>query len=374
MREPLPHPFGDPRLLDLDRARAEWRAGRPIVGGAPGSLQLVAAVDTLRASALAVLVAGAPDGLRLETTAERARALGWVAEGPVVAACLPVDVTLDDLRALAGLGSAATTDARAPEIARGARLVSPVSGDAEAVALAKHARLLPTVVIAPASRSASAGVLAFDLAALAALDAPHAIAHERVGEARVPLAATPDARMVLFRDLRDAVEHVAVLVGDPPFEAVVETRVHSACLTGDLFGSLRCDCGDQLRGAVRRFAELGGGVLLYIAQEGRGIGLANKLRAYRLQDDAGLDTIEADRHLGFAGDERCYEVAARMLSELGVARVRLHTNNPRKIDALAGAGIEVAGFRTLAGAVTPHNERYLQVRRERAGHFTPDPE
>jgi GTP cyclohydrolase II len=146
-------------------------------------------------------------------------------------------------------------------------------------------------------------------------------------------------------------------------------RLHSACLTGDLFGSLRCDCGEQLRTAVRRIAELGGGIQLYLDQEGRGIGLANKLRAYAIQD-TGLDTLDADRHLGFRADERSYGVAAAMLGSLGVGPVQLLTNNPQKIAALRELGIDVIGRLSLITSTNVHNERYLRAKRERAGHLS----
>jgi GTP cyclohydrolase II len=139
-------------------------------------------------------------------------------------------------------------------------------------------------------------------------------------------------------------------------------------LTGDLLGSLRCDCGEQLRTAVARIETLGGGVLLYLDQEGRGIGLPNKLRAYVLQD-GGLDTVDADRHLGFLADERSYDVAAALLTELGYRRIRLLTNNPQKINALREHGIEVTGRVPLVTTSNTHNERYLRAKLERAGHL-----
>jgi GTP cyclohydrolase II len=192
-----------------------------------------------------------------------------------------------------------------------------------------------------------------------------------VSDARVPLAGHEDCRFVLFRDSRDGSEHVAVLIGTPDSATAVPVRLHSACLTGDLLGSLRCDCGDQLRTAVEDLAAAGGGLLLYLAQEGRGIGLANKLRAYRLQD-AGLDTIDADHHLGFEADERSYAVAAGMLRALGMLRIRLLTNNPQKIGSLREAGIEVVDSQLLLGGVNEYNVRYLRAKRERAGHLVPE--
>jgi GTP cyclohydrolase II len=194
----------------------------------------------------------------------------------------------------------------------------------------------------------------------------------RVSEAEVPLKASPDSRFVLFREPDGLREHVAVLIGDPGrWPAEVPTRLHSACLTGDLFGSLRCDCGEQLQNAVAAIAELGGGVLLYLDQEGRGIGLANKLRAYELQD-GGLDTVDADHVLGFGEDDRRYRVAVDMLASLSIRRVRLLTNNPHKMQALVDGGIEVASRSGLFGRVTRENRRYLEAKATRTGHLLDD--
>jgi GTP cyclohydrolase II len=144
-------------------------------------------------------------------------------------------------------------------------------------------------------------------------------------------------------------------------------RLHSACLTGDVFGSRRCDCGDQLKLALARLDEAGGGVILYLEQEGRGVGLVNKMRAYQLQDE-GLDTVDANTTLGFDDDERDYGVAARMLKMLGCTRVRLLTNNPAKLDSLAGAGIDVIGRLPLYTPINADNRRYLTAKLKRAGH------
>jgi GTP cyclohydrolase II len=194
---------------------------------------------------------------------------------------------------------------------------------------------------------------------------------ELVSRARVPLAEAVDCEIAVFREAHDLAEHVAVLIGRPNLTEPVPVRLHSACLTGDLLGSLRCDCGEQLRTAVARIASLGGGALLYLAQEGRGIGLPNKLRAYVLQD-AGLDTVDADQHLGFLADERRYDVAAALLLELGIARVELMTNNPQKIVALREHGIDVVGRISLVATTNTHNERYLRAKLERAGHLAED--
>jgi GTP cyclohydrolase II len=192
----------------------------------------------------------------------------------------------------------------------------------------------------------------------------------RVAEARVPLEGAPDARVVAFRAPDSGIEHLAILIGRP--EAANGTaplaRVHSECFTGDLLGSLRCDCGPQLRGALLRMAEEGAGVLLYLAQEGRGIGLVNKLRAYALQD-RGLDTVDANRALGWEADERNFLVAATMLEQLGIGAVRLLTNNPDKVAALEACGVAVARRESLIVAANGVNDFYLATKAARFGHY-----
>ena len=164
------------------------------------------------------------------------------------------------------------------------------------------------------------------------------------------------------------IEHLAIIIGEPDPAAPVLTRLHSECFTGDLLGSLRCDCGDQLRGAIQEIAAAGAGVLLYLAQEGRGIGLVNKLRAYELQD-RGLDTIDANEQLGFDADERVYLPAAQMLRDLNFARVRLLTNNPDKVSSLAACGVEVTDRVPHAFPSNRHNELYLKTKASRSGHL-----
>ena len=157
-------------------------------------------------------------------------------------------------------------------------------------------------------------------------------------------------------------------MGSPDFDAAVPTRLHSACLTGDLFGSLKCDCGDQLRETVKWMAENGGGVVLYLDQEGRGNGIANKIRAYAFQAK-GLDTYEADEVLGLAMDQRGFDFAAEMLRQLGISRVTLLTNNPEKIASLRRSGIEVSAHKRIFGRETSDNVHYLAAKRDKAGHL-----
>ncbi|APR51670.1 GTP cyclohydrolase II [Sphingomonas koreensis] len=187
-----------------------------------------------------------------------------------------------------------------------------------------------------------------------------------VTRARLPVAGAENAEIVAFRTPESPDEHVALLIGQPNGTAPL-VRLHSECLTGDVLGSLKCDCGPQLHAAIHAIAENGWGVLLYLRQEGRGIGLINKLRAYALQDQ-GFDTVDANTRLGFAVDARDFGVAGRMLRLLGQDRVRLLTNNPEKVAGLEATGIAVAERVPHSLPPNPHNERYLATKRDRTGH------
>jgi len=175
-------------------------------------------------------------------------------------------------------------------------------------------------------------------------------------------------RIVAFWNNRDGKEHIAMVHGDVVGASEVPTRLHSECLTGDALGSLRCDCRDQLEEALKRLGAMERGLLLYLRQEGRGIGLINKIRAYALQD-RGLDTGEANLALGFREDERDYAIAAHMIHSLGVGSVRLMTNNPEKIDRLRQLGVEVAGRIPHIMPPNPHNRFYLETKATRFGHW-----
>jgi GTP cyclohydrolase II len=163
-------------------------------------------------------------------------------------------------------------------------------------------------------------------------------------------------------------EHVAIVIGEPDTTKPVLVRLHSQCLTGDLLGSLRCDCGDQLRGAIQAIADNGGGVLVYLAQEGRDIGLINKLRAYALQD-LGVDTVDANEMLGFEADERVYAPAVEILRQLGIDSVRLLTNNPDKMKQLAAAGVNVVDRVSHVFPSNQHNASYLRTKADKTGHL-----
>ena len=196
---------------------------------------------------------------------------------------------------------------------------------------------------------------------------PHHICVRVVAVANLP-SRFGRFRIVAFWNNRDGKEHVALVHGDAMGAASVPTRLHSECLTGDAMGSLRCDCRDQLEVALRKLSAMPNGLVLYMRQEGRGIGLINKIRAYALQD-RGLDTIEANLRLGFADDERGYGVAAAMLRALGVDSARLLTNNPNKVEGLEAAGIHIVERVAHHMPTNPHNADYIATKKAKSGHL-----
>ncbi|AKM08511.1 GTP cyclohydrolase II [Pelagerythrobacter marensis] len=236
-----------------------------------------------------------------------------------------------------------------------------------ALELARIAGILPAFLVDPDQAGEAQPVAVSDLDVWA--DASALAISTR---ARLPVSASEDAEIVAFRSADDMREHVALIIGEQRSDAAPLVRLHSECLTGDILGSLKCDCGPQLDAALHAMAheaERGGwGVLLYLRQEGRGIGLVNKLRAYRLQDQ-GFDTVDANRRLGLPDEARDFPVAARMLELLGVHEIRLMTNNPAKVDALAASGITVTERIAHQLPDNPHNARYLATKRDRSGHL-----
>jgi GTP cyclohydrolase II len=353
--------FGSPDRVMVRRGLAEFRAGRPIIVSSGSSNIIALPVDGLDAARFAAFAAMcAPAQPKLVVSARRAHELGLDATAPVT---LPLPEHAD---AAAIYSLVADAD---PEPADGDTVRLAGASAAAAIDLAKFAQRLPALLVAEMK---SADVVAEPPLVAVTAEAIGKFRHDMVhsleiaGEAKVPLHGGIATRFVVFRDAVGG-GSVAVIVGKPDFSKPVPVRLHSACLTGDVFGSRRCDCGDQLRLAVTRLSEDGGGVILYLEQEGRGLGLSNKMRAYALQDE-GLDTVDANTTLGFDDDERDYGIAARMLQMLGCTRVLLMTNNPLKLDGLIEAGIEVSGRKALQAPINAHNRRYLTAKAMRAGH------
>lgn len=366
------------RLRAVNRAAGELRRGTPVLllddgPSGDGSLVLLPA-ETAGARGLAefaAVAAGAP--LLLLAPARAAALLRRPAVAGEVLALRTAPALLSP-EVLLGLADPTARQMLldTPQLAGEPPALAPA-----ALALAKLARLLPAVLAAPPrgdamAQAAALGLASVDAAAVLAHPNDSALGLRRVAEVAVPLDGAPDARIVAFRAPDAGIEHMAILVGRPEDAAArgeaVLVRVHSECFTGDLLGSLRCDCGPQLRGAIARMAAEGAGVLLYLAQEGRGIGLMNKLRAYTLQD-RGLDTVDANRALGWDADERNFLVATTMLRELGIDAVRLLTNNPEKVAALQQCGLRAVVREAHEFAPNGVNDHYLATKARRFGHL-----
>lgn len=361
-------------LRGVDRAIGELRRGRPLLLlGVRDRHALVASAELTTPAGLEEQrrLSGSEPGIAL--TRRRALALGLVSETDRGSGVLCLSLGKASAKTLRALADPLLPEPfTAGSLGSGTALAETTGALAKAaIELTKLAHLLPAAAISeiePAAEAAlPAEILRVPAAAVSAYRIAAAEALDRVSEARVPLFDAENARIITFRPRNGGFEHLAIVIGEPAPEAPVLVRLHSECLTGDLLGSLRCDCGDQLRGAIKTIAEAGSGVLLYLAQEGRGIGLANKLRAYGLQD-RGADTLEANEQLGFDPDERIFVPAASMLRMLGITRIRLLTNNPQKQQAMGRLGIDVAERVPLVIPANPHNADYLDTKARRFGH------
>ena len=359
-----------PRLRQVHRAASDLRRGVPVLIRDATPL-LILAAETAGADGLAELEAISDIPPVLVVAAARAAA---ILRAPLAAAAGLVAVALPDLlRKVDTFRRLADPIAAQPPI-RNALLVVPAPPLSDAaIALAKIGRLLPAIVAVELSGEAAAstaisGVIEVSAADILSYAEAEVAGLQEVVSADVPLLDAPDSRVVAFRSHGSAFEHLAIVIGRPENQEAPLVRIHSECFTGDLLGSMRCDCGEQLRGAIRRMAREGAGVLLYLAQEGRGIGLVNKLRAYGLQD-RGLDTMDANRALGWGADERNFLIGATMLRIMGINRIRLLTNNPEKLDAMAACGIEVTGREPHLFAPNGVNDEYLATKAARFGHM-----
>ncbi|RKT30493.1 GTP cyclohydrolase II [Roseovarius halotolerans] len=352
----------------LARARADLRMGVPVVLETAEGAALVLAAETLDGQRLADLRAlgGQPV---LAISARRAATLKARAyDGDIARIALPPDASLAWVLGVADPADDLKTPMKGP-------LLTVREGSADphrlALALVKSARLLPAALLLEletpetfAARHRLTSVPATEARALIAETSPL----HPVVSARLPLEVSEAGRLHIFRPEDGGEEHYAIEIGQPRRDVPVLARLHSACFTGDLMGSLKCDCGPQLRGALAQMGAAGAGVLLYLNQEGRGIGLANKMRAYSLQDQ-GFDTVEANHRLGFEDDERDFRIGADILKRMGFSSVRLMTNNPGKIAMMEDCGITVAERVPLKVGENPHNRDYLATKAAKSGHL-----
>jgi len=351
----------------LARARGDLRMGVPVVLTGEGRAALAIAVEALTPERLAALrMTGQPE---IALTARRAQTLKAIAyDGDVARFALPPTAGLDWLLALADPSDDLGWPMKGPF-----HTLRDGSADLHraAIRLAKSAHLLPAALLVPIrhplqlaeDQSLTLLTLSEIGAELDRLSPLHPVV-----DARLPMAAAEAGRVHIFRPEDGGAEHYAIEVGRPDRAAPVLARLHSACFTGDVLGSLKCDCGPQLRAALEAMGAEGAGVLLYLNQEGRGIGLANKMRAYSLQDQ-GFDTVEANHRLGFEDDERDFRIGADILRRMGFSAVRLLTNNPRKVDMLASCGLTVTERVPLRVGRTAQNAAYLATKAAKSGHL-----
>ena len=349
------------------RARADLRIGAPVALETSAGGALVMAAELATPDRLAAMARLGPIDLAL--SARRAATLKIAPyDGDLVRLAVAPDIDPARLRATIDPSRALETPLVGPFPAR---REGPSEAHRLALRLAKQARLLPAALVVPVDDVAAlAGPLGLTRVAPEDLDDADgfAVRLRCVSVARVPLEVAENARIHVFRPADGAEEHYAIEIGSPPRGAPVLSRLHSACFTGDLAGSLKCDCGPQLRAALDQIGADGAGVLLYLNQEGRGIGLANKLRAYALQD-SGFDTVEANHRLGFEDDELDFRLGTAILSAMGFSAVRLMTNNPGKVAAMRAAGIAVSERVPLKVGLNPHNAGYLAVKAAKSGHL-----
>jgi len=350
----------------LARARGDLRMGVPVVLVGKGAA-LVVAVEELTAERLADLRGfGTPVIALTDRRAKTMKARAY--DGDLARIALPANQGIDWVRSLADPADDLRWPMKGP---LSALREGPADLHRAALALAKSARLLPAVLVVDIP-DAAAVALRHDLSLLQVAEIGPELARlsplHAVSAARVPLSVAQAGRVHVFRPDDGGEEHYAIEIGRPDRSQPVLTRLHSACFTGDVLGSLKCDCGPQLHAALAQMGAEGAGVLLYLNQEGRGIGLANKLRAYSLQDQ-GFDTVEANHRLGFEDDERDFRIGADILRRMGFSAIRLMTNNPRKLDMMRGCGVTVTDRVALHVGQNPQNAAYLATKSAKSGHL-----
>jgi GTP cyclohydrolase II len=357
-----------PNIVErLNRARADLRMGLPVVLAGEGEAVVAMAAETMTPVRLAQLRAlGDPV---LAITARRAETLKARAyDGDLARLTIPPEAGLAWLRAVADPVDDLNAPMKGP--LRALR-DGPAGLHRAALVLAKSAHLLPAAVVlsvADGRAMAQTNDLTFLPMAEAEPELFRASPLHPVVSARLPMAAAQAGRLHIFRPEDGGEEHYAIEIGRPDRASPVLTRLHSACFTGDVLGSLKCDCGPQLHAALARMGEAGAGVLLYLNQEGRGIGLANKMRAYSLQDQ-GFDTVEANHRLGFEDDERDFRLGAGILRQMGFSSVRLLTNNPAKLRMLEAQGLRVTERVPLIAGHSDQNAAYLATKAAKSGHL-----
>jgi GTP cyclohydrolase II len=348
------------RFQSIARAQSELMIGMPVILENEGARVMMTAVETCSSALFETLRAG--KDTHLSITARRAEVLkAMVYDGDLARIALPDEAGFAWIRAMADPSLDMNTPMKGPF--RCLR-EGDASFDRAALILCKQARLLPAALISPAPDDAS-GLVVLDIGK-DGFSTPTELS--RIANAHVPLELAKSCNVHVFGHGHDFEQHYAIEIGQPDRSAPVLCRLHSACFTGDVLGSLKCDCGAQLKAGLQKISENGSGVLLYLNQEGRGIGLANKLRAYTLQAQ-GFDTVEANHRLGFEDDERDLKIGAHILRAMGFSQTNLMTNNPAKVDRMQDAGITVASRVPHQYGRHDHNTRYLDTKARKSGHI-----
>jgi GTP cyclohydrolase II len=352
---------------EIARMRADLRMGVPILLTSGARVWMAAAVETLSAERMQDLRDYSPE-LQLAITERRANTLSArVYDGDLARVAVSDAADIDWLRAVADPVDDMQSPLKGP-------FVSIRGGDSEPhrliLMICKQARLLPAAVLVQITPEVADKLPYLPQLPLESLgpclhkSSPLAL----ISAANVPLKVAQRSKVHVFRPGDGGTEHYAIEIGSPKRSEPVLSRLHSACFTGDIIGSLKCDCGPQLHAAMHQIAENGGGVLLYMNQEGRGIGLANKMRAYALQSQ-GFDTVEANHRLGFEDDERDFLLGAEILKSMGFNAVRLLTNNPKKVERMNAAGVRVIERVPLHVGHNPLNKDYLATKAKKSGHL-----
>lgn len=347
----------------IARARTDLRLGLPVVLRSEDRVSMVLAADGIGEQRFDALVAlGRPHLVVTDLRAETLKARAY--DGDLARLELPSDATAGWVRAVADPKDDLSSPMKGPFVSKRG---GDVAVERAALLLVKSARLLPAVLVVDVTGPVRGDWTVLDVAATASLlTAP--VVHENIVSGRVPIEVSRAGRVHVFRPNDGGEDHVVCEIGQPSRSEPVLVRLHSACFTGDVLASRKCDCGPQLHAALEQMGAEGEGVLLYLSQEGRGIGLANKLRAYALQDQ-GFDTVEANHRLGFEDDERDFRTGADLLKGLGFKRIRLMTNNPAKVAMMEAQGIEVVERVPLKVGRRPENADYLDVKARKSGHL-----
>ena len=348
----------------IARIRSDFRMGVAVAFLSGEEKWLVAPAETITLSRFTGMRKLGP--IELAITDWRAQTLStWATDGDIARLAIPEDKGLDWIQS----GSDPSDDVNAPLKGPFTPILGGIADvHRTALAICKMAHLIPSAIAVNVSNQDIKGFDFIDLEKISSLILNPSSQLTEVSAANLPLQVSEASRVHVFRPQDGGEEHYAIEIGNPDREKPVLSRLHSACFTGDLIGSLKCDCGHQLKAALEAISSDGAGVLLYMNQEGRGIGLANKMRAYALQNQ-GFDTVEANHRLGFEDDERNFKLGAEILRLMGFKSVRLMTNNPAKVISMESAGVNVSERVALKVGSNPLNQKYLDTKAKKSGHL-----